>query len=147
VDHRAVPTFILAWLPRRGSWQNSVHRFLFSLPVALVATERPFSQNRSPARQSAIDLAFEFQRLLDEGVVDSRTEIARRYGVSRARVTQVMNLLRLPMEVLNLLADTGDVALSERQLRNVLVLSSQEAQIAAARAMASKPVPTALWPL
>jgi len=33
------------------------------------------------------------------GVVSSRVEIARRCGLSRARVTQVMNLLDLPDEI------------------------------------------------
>lgn len=35
-------------------------------------------------------LATEWQRLLDDGVVLTRAELARRIGVSRARVTQVL---------------------------------------------------------
>ena len=35
----------------------------------------------------------------DKRVVNDRAEIARRYGLSRARVTQVMSLLRLPDEI------------------------------------------------
>ena len=86
--------------------------------------------------------AFEFQRLLDERVVDNRAEIAERYRVNRARVTQVMNLLRLPTEILRLLADAGDARWSERQLRGVLELSSKDDQIAAVMAM-TEPVQTA----
>ena len=40
-------------------------------------------------------LADDFQRLIDAGVVNSRAEIARRYGISRARVTQIVSLLKL----------------------------------------------------
>ncbi len=39
--------------------------------------------------------ARDFQRLLDEKVHSSRSEIAAAQGISRARMTQIMNLLRL----------------------------------------------------
>ena len=38
--------------------------------------------------------AIEWQRQLDTGQVRSRADIARREGLTRARVTQIMNLLR-----------------------------------------------------
>jgi hypothetical protein len=38
--------------------------------------------------------AIEWQRQLDSGQVRSRADIARREGLTRARVTQIMNLLR-----------------------------------------------------
>jgi hypothetical protein len=63
-------------------------------------------QEPKPAVSCATDLALEFQRLLDERVVNSRAEIARRHGLSRARVTQVLNLLGLPQ--------TGPPARGER---------------------------------
>ena len=66
----------------------------------------------------------------------------RRFGVSRARVTQLLNLLKLPVDVLSLLAESGDTRWSERQLRDVLHLSSEDDQIAAVMAM-TEPVQTA----
>jgi hypothetical protein len=39
-------------------------------------------------------LAHEYQALLDSGVVHTRAELARHLGVSRARVTQVLNRLK-----------------------------------------------------
>jgi hypothetical protein len=129
-----VPSVVPDWLPNPDNWQNSVRQFLFSLPVALIATERPFPASRPPARQSAIDLAFEFQRLLDEGVVNSRADIARRYAISRARVAQVLNVLRLPQPVISALLRSSGCQSSrctERKLRRILVLPSPEAQIAA----------------
>lgn len=44
-------------------------------------------------------MAYEFQELLEAEVVNNRAEIARRCGLSRARVTQVMKLLKLPSQV------------------------------------------------
>jgi hypothetical protein len=42
---------------------------------------------------TALKRAVEWQRQLDSGQVRSRAEIARREGLTRARVTQIMNLL------------------------------------------------------
>ena len=75
--------------------------------------------------------------------MNTRAEIAEHYGISRARVTQLLNLLRLPQAVLSPLADSGDGKWCEPRLRGLLVLPSQEDQIAAVRAMAPRPVPTA----
>lgn len=41
-------------------------------------------------------LAIRFDRLIREGVVKDYAELARLGGVSRARITQIMNLLNLP---------------------------------------------------
>lgn len=43
---------------------------------------------------TALKRAIEWQRQLDSGQVRSRAAIARREGLTRARVTQIMNLLR-----------------------------------------------------
>ena len=44
-------------------------------------------------------MAMEWQRQLDAGEVDTQAEIARREGVTRARVTQVMAMPRLAPEI------------------------------------------------
>ncbi len=41
-------------------------------------------------------LAHRWHRLIDEGEVESQAEIARRTGLTRARVTQIMDLRWLP---------------------------------------------------
>lgn len=102
-------------------------------------------ENLRPTRNNALELAFEFQRLLDEKVVNNRAGLAERYGISRARVTQLLNLLKLPAAVLSYLADSGDANWSERRLRGVLALSSPEDQTAAVRAMI-RPTQTAPKP-
>jgi DNA-binding CsgD family transcriptional regulator len=38
--------------------------------------------------------ALEYQKMLSKGIVKNMAEIARIEGVSRARVTQIMNLLK-----------------------------------------------------
>lgn len=41
-------------------------------------------------------LAIHFDRLIRDGVVENYAELARLGGVSRARITQIMDLLNLP---------------------------------------------------
>lgn len=135
-----VPKFVIGWLPDLDECENFLEIILFSLPSPLVDAERPFMGNPTPARTNTIEQAFEFQRLLDERLVNSRAEIAERCGISRARVTQVLNLLKLPPELLSLLAVSSDGKWSERQLRGILALRSQEDRIAAARATFPKSV-------
>jgi len=90
-----------------------LRRFSFSLLQPLIAHQRAYPPKPRTAVRGAINLAFEFQRLLDERVVSNRAAIAERYGISRARVTQLLNLLRLPSAVLSLLADSGGATWSE----------------------------------
>ena len=89
--------------------------------------------HRKRGQKSAIERAFEFRRLLDGGAVNSQAELAERYGISRARVTQLLNLLKLPAAVLSLLLESGREAGShctEVQLRPILRLP-ESAQIGA----------------
>jgi hypothetical protein len=50
--------------------------------------------------------------MLDSGLVKSRSEIARAEGLTPARVTQVMNLLKLPSEVKDFLTRLKDPKLT-----------------------------------
>jgi len=43
--------------------------------------------------------AIEWQALLESGKIANQTDIARREGITRARVTQVMGMLRLAPEI------------------------------------------------
>ena len=60
--------------------------------------------------------------MLDDGLVESMSEISITEGMTRARVTQIMNLLKLPAEMQNLLLKLDDPKeirkFSERKLRN-----------------------------
>jgi hypothetical protein len=132
----------LNWLPDLDECENFIEIILFSFPSPLLDTERAFLRKPKAVQRSAIEQALEFRRLLDEKVVNNRAEIAESYGISRARVTQVLNILKLHPKILGILAVSGDAVWSERQLRDVLHLSSEDDQIAAVMEM-TEPVQTA----
>jgi len=60
--------------------------------------------------------------MLDEGLAESLNDIAKIKNLSRARVTQIMDLLKLPAEVKKFLTGLQDPAeirrYSETRLRN-----------------------------
>ena len=71
-------------------------------------------------------LAVYFDQLIREGVVADQAEIARLGHVSRARVTQIMNLLNLAPDIQEELlllqgVDSGRTVPSERSLRLVML--------------------------
>lgn len=45
---------------------------------------------------------------IKSGVVNNQADLAKRYGMSRARVTQYLNLLKLPDEIINFLKTNKD---------------------------------------
>jgi len=63
-----------------------------------------------------LTLALEWQRGLEEGRYSSKSQIAKEYGVSRARVTQVMNLLKISPALLN--SPLG--SMTERKIKAIL---------------------------
>ena len=81
---------------------------------------------RTPPAVGSLRKAVRWQRMLSSGVVTSRAEVARLEGVTRARVTQVLALLRLAPEIqqriLKLPPTTASRALSERSLRPLIDL-------------------------
>lgn len=85
-----------------------------------------------PARtyRNPIFLAREWRKTLDSGEYASQTALARKLGVSRVRVTQVLNLLKLIPEVLEKVAGLGNPLTSpivtERRLRPLIPLPEAE---------------------
>jgi len=67
--------------------------------------------------------ALEWQRQLDAGEVSAKAEIARREGISRARVTQIMAMLQLAPEIQQHVLSMPDAlqasAITERALRPI----------------------------
>ena len=80
--------------------------------------------------RNPIFLAREWEKMLRSGEYASQTALARKLGVSRVRVTQVLNLLRLAPEVLERIAGLGDPLTSpimtERKLRPLVNLPRVE---------------------
>ena len=79
--------------------------------------------------------------MLSAGECASRADLARKLGMTRARVTQVLGLLGLALEVVEALAALGDPLpkpiVTETGLRSLLNLSSKE-QKRGLEVMASK---------
>jgi hypothetical protein len=69
-------------------------------------------------------LAQEWQQALTTGGHGTQADFARQQGISRARVTQVLQLLNLTPDVLNTIAALGDPLpsriIAERTLRSMV---------------------------
>jgi hypothetical protein len=69
----------------------------------------------SPARRKVprvarlLALAHKFQKMLDSGEVESMAELARLGRVSRARITQIMDLMMLAPEIQEEILGSGPV--------------------------------------
>jgi hypothetical protein len=85
----------------------------------------------SPAHP--IHMALKWQRMLDVDPNLRMAEIARNQSVSRARITQIMNLLALPKEILEsliALRNPTEIAfLNERRLRAIAACATAEMQM------------------
>jgi hypothetical protein len=62
--------------------------------------------------------------MIYSGKVKNQAELARLKGISRARVTQILNLLKLDKSILDNLEKIGDPmnrkVISERKLRKII---------------------------
>ena len=79
---------------------------------------------RIPRISHLMALAIHFDGLIRKGTVRDYADLARLGGVTRARVTQIMNLLNLAPEIQERLlfmpgAATGRDAVTEREMRRV----------------------------
>jgi hypothetical protein len=96
---------------------------------------KPSSQlkKKKPPGPHPLHIAKKFQNQLETGSVN-KADLARMHGMSRARVTQIMNLLKLSPEIreeiLNL-PDKEQRFFTERKLRKIAGLSSSQKQILA----------------
>jgi len=83
-------------------------------------------------RVSLFQKAAEWRRQLDAGEVANQAEIARREGLTRARVTQIMDLMRLSPEIREQLT-TGASALenrvTEHRIRRITRLKNAAEQV------------------
>ena len=90
--------------------------------------------SQSPVRHP-IQTALEWRQMLSADTTLTMAAIARNMGLSRARVTQIMNLLDLPKPIISFIAGlqkpTHIRIISERKLRAMLELTSKPAQLRA----------------
>ena len=80
---------------------------------------------RVPRVSRLIALAIRFDQLIHDGVVANQAELARLGHVSRARVTQILNLLNLAPDIQETLlflprVESGRDSVTERDLRPIV---------------------------
>jgi hypothetical protein len=67
--------------------------------------------------------ALEYSKLLDQGLVNSQAELARKENVNRARITQILNLFKLAPKIQEYLSNLTDEKqiryFTERRLRQI----------------------------
>lgn len=120
------------------TYQRVLTGTLFRKPSSPVTfTEEAPPPTPEPVRRPAkvarmLALAHHVQNAIDRGVVADRAAVARKLGFTRARITQLLDLLLLAPDiqsrVLELEAVDGVEPMSERALREVVRFGLWDAQ-------------------
>ena len=93
---------------------------MLDLPRRPAAEElKPNPAARTPRVTRLMALAVKYQRMVDAGELRDYADIARLGYVSRARVTQIMNLLNLAPDIQEALLFPTPILPTERQLRRL----------------------------
>ena len=96
---------------------------------------KPSKDPRTPRVVELLRKAIEWQALLESGEAANQAEIAGREGITHARVTQVMGMLRLAPEiqahVLSMPNMVRRPAITERALRPIAQIEERKEQLAA----------------
>ena len=91
------------------------------------------SPSRVPRISKLMALAIRLDQLIRDGVVADQAELAKLGHVSRARMTQILNLLSLTPDIQAIILEPAPLAsalhqISERQLRPIAFVSNWETQ-------------------
>ena len=96
---------------------------------------KPPKHSRTPRVVELLRKAIEWQALLESSDATNQADIARREGLSRARVTQIMGMLRLAPEIqehiLSMPNTVRRPAVTERALRQLTKIDRRKEQLAA----------------
>ena len=94
---------------------------------------KPLKEPWTPRVVEFLRKAIEWRALLASGAAANRAAIARREGISRVRVSQVMRMLRLAPEIQQYVLSTPDTThrppVSERMLRTIERITSPQEQV------------------
>jgi len=94
-----------------------IYQFYFQVTVKKPST--PKKTYRNP-----IYLTREYKEMINSGEVKNQSELAKLKGISRARVTQILNLLKLGKNIIDNLKQIGDPmdkkVISERGLCKII---------------------------
>ncbi|MDZ4754589.1 MAG: hypothetical protein SGJ09_06400 [Phycisphaerae bacterium] len=121
---------------------NATRRGRKHAVIGAKPSEQVAAPGRLPRITRLMALAIRFEGLLRDGEVKDLAEIARLGQVTRARVTQIMNLLHLApdiqQEILALQrVESGRDPITERELRPIAAIPDWRKQRAAWRVLAS----------
>ena len=109
--------------------QVPAERVVSAVPLSGVKPKPP-KEPRTPRVVELLRNAIEWQALLESGEIANQVDIARREGITRARVTQVMGMLRLAPEIqqhiLSLPEAVHRPASTERALRPIAQIDRQK---------------------
>ena len=111
-----------------GSPDCNIDRTFVSTFYFQIAVEKPSSPKK--IYRNPIYLAREYKKMIDTGEAKDQAELAKIKGISRARVTQILNLLKLDKSIIDNLEQIGDPLkvrmVTERMLRLYVNKSPQE---------------------
>jgi len=122
----------------KGAFENgNIGALRLQAPLSRVVRSAPPSKPaRIPKPPRIIEIlrkATEWQTLLESGKVATQSNIACQEGITRARVTQVMGLLRLAPEIREKILSLPDTLhrppVTERMLRPIGAIADQHDQV------------------
>jgi hypothetical protein len=94
---------------------------------------KPPKEPKTPRVLGFLRKAIEWQALMESGEIASQADIARREGITPARVTQIMGLIRLAPEIRKHILSMPDVdhrpPVTERMLRPVIAVMDCDDQV------------------
>lgn len=94
---------------------------------------KPAKEPKTPRVVELLRKATEWRALLESGQIANQAEIARREGLTRARVTQIMGMLRLAPEIQKQIRSMPDSVgrprVTERMLRHVEKVADSRDQL------------------
>jgi len=112
--------------------------------MPFIKYERDLIKNRRRQYRNPIYLAKEWQQALTNGRNNSLADLSRKLGLTRARVTQIMNLLKLSPEIIEIIFALGDPIsiphVTERTLRKLADLSVEEQKALIQRIIANSQI-------
>ena len=112
--------------------QVAADRVVTALPKPR-GTPKPSKEPKTPRVVELLRKAIEWQGLIGSSEVSNQAEIARREGITQARVTLVMGLLRLApgiqQQILSMHAVARRPAVTERALRPIARIQKEQEQI------------------
>ncbi len=108
----------------RSFWKTQA-RGLFTIRALVVRSSVHISLAHESIR-NCTEEALLFDALLRNGLSENRSRLSELLGYSRARITQILNLLKLPLEMRRKLLLTDDI--SEFQLRPIVRIPDKGTQ-------------------